>query len=81
MAHDVFVSYANKDKPTADALVATLEQHQIRCWFAPRDAPIGKDYAESLIHTINASRVRVLVFSSNSNDSPHSTADGLGRAI
>ncbi len=37
MAHDVFVSYSSNDKPTADALVATLEQQQIRCWVAPRD--------------------------------------------
>ncbi len=71
MAHDVFVSYANEDKTTADALVATLEQHQIRCWFAPRDVPVGRDYAESLIHAINGSRVMVLVFSSSANSSPH----------
>ncbi len=71
MAHDVFVSYANEDKTTADALVATLEHQQIRCWFAPRDVPVGRNYAESLIHAINGSRVMVLVFSSSANSSPH----------
>jgi hypothetical protein len=25
VAHDIFVSYASKDKPTADAIVAALE--------------------------------------------------------
>ncbi len=71
MAHDVFVSYAEEDKATADAVVATLEQHQIRCWVAPRDVTAGKDYAASLVQAINSTRVFVLVFSSSANTSPH----------
>ena len=70
MAHDVFVSYANEDKATTDALVATLEQHQIRCWIAPRDVPPGADWAEEIIGAIGGSRVMVLVFSASANDSP-----------
>jgi len=27
VAHDVFISYSSKDKPTADAVCATLERH------------------------------------------------------
>jgi hypothetical protein len=71
LAHDVFVSYAKEDKATADALVATLEQHQIRCWIAPRDVLPGQDYAEMLIEAIGDAQVMVLVFSANANDSPH----------
>ncbi len=71
MAHDVFVSYATDDKATADAVVATLEQRQIRCWVAPRDIPPGKDYAQALVQAINGSRVLVLVFSAKANASPH----------
>ena len=41
MAHDVFVSYAAQDKPTADAACATLEARQVRCWIAPRDVLPG----------------------------------------
>ena len=33
LAHDVFISFANQDKATADAVLATLEQQQIRCGF------------------------------------------------
>lgn len=39
MAHDVFISYAQHDKPTADAVCHGLESVGIRCWMAPRDLP------------------------------------------
>jgi len=71
MAHDVFVSYAARDKPTADAVCATLEAKHIRCWIAPRDVLPGQDYPEALVEAIGQSRLMVLVFSSSSNNSPH----------
>jgi hypothetical protein len=67
MAHDVFISYADKNKPVADAVCAALEARQIRCWFAKRDLPSGKDWPEAIIDALNASRVFVLVFSSHAN--------------
>jgi hypothetical protein len=71
MAHDVFISYSTEDKATADAVCATLEAQQIRCWVAPRDVLPGEDYAEALIRAINESRLLVLVLSSSSNVSAH----------
>ena len=71
MAHDVFISYSTGDKPTADAVCATLEAKHIRCWIAPRDVLPGRDYAEMLIEAIRDARVMVLVFSANSNSSLH----------
>jgi len=71
MAHDVFISYAVEDKPTADAICATLEAKQIRCWIAPRDVLPGEDYAEALIGAIYESRLLILVFSANTNQSSH----------
>jgi hypothetical protein len=70
MAHDIFVSYSNKDKPTADAICAALEANGIRCWIAPRDILPGSDWGEAIIDAIHACRVMVLVFSGNSNNSP-----------
>lgn len=70
MAHDVFISYSNKDKTIADALCANLEGSRIRCWIAPRDVLPGTPYAEALIDGLNRSRVLVLVFSESSNSSP-----------
>ena len=69
MAHDVFISYSTKDKPTADAVCAALEANGIRCWIAPRDILPGSDWGEAIIDAIHGCRVMLLIFSSNSNAS------------
>jgi tetratricopeptide (TPR) repeat protein len=70
MAHEVFVSYSSQDKPTADALVASLEANGIRCWIAPRDILPGSDWSESIMEAIEHAGTMVLVFSGHSNTSP-----------
>lgn len=70
MAHAVFISYAHKDKATADAVCAALEEKTIRCWIAPRDVLPGKEYAAAIVDAIATSRAMVLIFSSQSNTSP-----------
>ncbi len=70
MAHDVFISYSSKDKPTADAACALLESHGIRCWIAPRDILPGADWGGSIIEALSSVRAFVLVFSSHANTSP-----------
>lgn len=69
MAHDVFVSYSQKDKPIADAVVARLEQDGIRCWIAPRDILPGTSWGDAIVDAIAGSKVMVLVLSGNSNRS------------
>ncbi len=69
MAHDVFVSYSQKDKATADAVVARLEQDGSRCWIAPRDILPGTSWGDAIVDAIAGSRVMVLVLSANSNRS------------
>ena len=69
MAHDVFISYSTEDKPAADAVCAILESHGVRCWVAPRDIMPGADWGESIVKAIRASRVLLLVFSTNANKS------------
>jgi hypothetical protein len=69
--HDVFICYANPDKPVADAVCAYLESHSIRCWIAPRDVLPGENFPESIIGAIEESRIMVLVFSSHANSSQH----------
>lgn len=71
MAHDVFVSYPSQDKTTADAVVAALESHGLRCWYAPRDVEPGADWAGAIVHAIKESRLTVLVFSGAANSSEH----------
>jgi hypothetical protein len=71
MAHDVFISYASQDKAVADAMCATLEARQVRCWIAPRDILPGIPYAEALTEALRSCRVLVLVLSTYSNGSKH----------
>jgi hypothetical protein len=71
MPHDVFVSFSSKDKDLAASVCATLEKGGIPCWIAPRDAEPGTSYARSIINAIAQSRVFVLIFTHNANDSPH----------
>jgi hypothetical protein len=70
MAHDVFISYPNQDKQTADAVVASLEANGIRCWVAPRDILPGTEWSESIVDAIEAAETMVLVFSGHANTSP-----------
>jgi hypothetical protein len=69
MPHDVFISYSHKDKPIADALCANLESAGFRCWVAPRDIAPGQDWPTAISAAIASSRVMVLVFSADSNQS------------
>lgn len=69
MAHDVFVSHSAKDKTVAQTVVAELEEESIGCWVAPRDVVPGADWGESIINAIESSRIMVLIFSRNANDS------------
>ncbi|MCJ7446691.1 MAG: SUMF1/EgtB/PvdO family nonheme iron enzyme [Bacteroidales bacterium] len=69
MAHDVFISYSNKDKNAADAVCSIMEKNGIRCWIAPRNITPGAPFAEAIIDGIKGSKVFILVYSSNSNQS------------
>lgn len=67
MAHDIFISYSSKDKTVADAICATLEQNNVKCWYAPRDVPAGKNYSGEITRSIKNCKIFILVFSSHSN--------------
>jgi hypothetical protein len=69
MAHDVFISYSNKDKKVADGICHGLETRGLRCWIAPRDVMPGQNWGSALVDAIENTKVVVLVFSSNANSS------------
>ena len=56
-------------KPAADTVCSILEQNGISCWIAPRDITPGLDFAEAIIDGIKSSKLFILVYSSNSNNS------------
>lgn len=70
-AHDVFVSYSTHDKPAADAIVSRLEQAGVRCWVAPRDIMPGRVFGDAIEQAIETSRLMVVVFSGQTNQSHH----------
>ena len=80
MAHDIFVSYSTKDKTVADTIVASLEKNGIRCWYAPRDIRPSDNWAKAISNAIEQSRLFLLIFSDNSNQSQH-VLDELNVAI
>ena len=67
--HDVFISYSSKDKKVADAIVADMEQHNIRCGYAPRDIRPGDEWASAINAAIQRASIFVLVFTEESNRS------------
>jgi uncharacterized RDD family membrane protein YckC len=71
MVHEVFISYSSKDKQIADAACAYLEHEGISCWIAPRNIEPGRVFHSAIVDAIIQSPVMVLIFSSNSNESPH----------
>ena len=66
--YDIFISYSSKDSDIAFMLCEALENEGISCWIAPRDVEAGH-YAASIVEGIESSKLFVLLFSQNSNDS------------
>ncbi|WP_102264421.1 toll/interleukin-1 receptor domain-containing protein [Mesobacillus jeotgali] len=76
---DVFISYSDKDRNSVFAICNKLEAKGIRCWVAYRDIPGGKKWSSAIVEAIKMSRVFLLVFSSNSNNSDEVEKEiGLG---
>lgn len=70
-AFDVFLSFSQQDRATAEAACALLEANGVKCWIAPRNIPPGQPYAEGIMSGLNSARVMVLIFSSHANNSAH----------
>jgi TolB-like protein/Flp pilus assembly protein TadD len=68
---DVFVSYASQDVAVANAIVAALERHGLRCWIAPRDVVPGSLYADGIVRAITGAKVFALVLSEHAIASTH----------
>lgn len=69
LRHDVFLSYSTKNKDIADALVSDLEQHDITCWYAPRNIRPGEEWVTAITTALEHSKVLVLLYTEQSNAS------------
>jgi tetratricopeptide (TPR) repeat protein len=65
----VFISYSSKNGDVANALCAAIEGLGVSVWMAPRNVAPGMHYGESILHGINAAKLMIVVFSSDSNKS------------
>jgi len=63
MAHDIFISYSNKNETTANAICNVLETNGIRCWISNRDCQPGKYYPDEILNAIKNCKIFVLVYS------------------
>lgn len=68
MEHEVYISYDEDDKNTADAVCHALEENKIKCWIKPRDLGVGH-IVEECMESIRNSKVVVLIFSESSKES------------
>lgn len=69
MSTQAFVSYSTEDKDTVNAICQVLEENDVKCWYAPRNVPIGADWDSSIMEALAASSVMILVWSAHSDQS------------
>ena len=69
MKYDVFISYSSHDQKVVEGLTAYLEQHNIRCFVAYRDIPLGEVWAKAIVEALEESRMMLVVFSKDFNNS------------
>lgn len=68
MAYDIFLSYRRSDQKVARAVVAALEARGLKVWW---DQMIdgGEDWRDAIVAGLEASRVLVILFSDECNES------------
>ena len=70
MAHEVFISYCERDRQLAETTCAKLESCSIPCFLASRDMRSGADAALAENWAIKNSRIMVVIFTDTANNSP-----------
>ena len=66
----LFIAHSSSDEDAAHRMLRCLESEGIGCWIAPRDIPLGVQWAEAILDAIEDSSAMLLVFSRSANDSP-----------
>ncbi len=64
--HSVFISYSARDKTIAEKLHADLQEKDVRCWFAPKDLPIGRKTRPGINEAIQNHERALLILSKDS---------------
>lgn len=61
-----FISYSSKDQDFAERLYADLQNHNVRCWYAPEDLKIGDEFRTCIDESIRLHDKLLLVLSQHS---------------
>jgi len=64
--YSCFISYSSKDEAFAKRLHADLQDHGVRCWFAPEDLKIGEKIRQTLHDSIRLCDRLLLILSEHS---------------
>jgi len=65
----IFITYSSKDQKVARTLCTALENRGLACWISSRDVKPGQNYQEQIVKAIRATKIMVLVFTANANNS------------
>jgi hypothetical protein len=75
MGRDIFISCAAKELEIAIKICSILESRGYTCGITPRDILSGTDYTDGIVQAIDECRIFVLIFSADTNSSPHIVAE------
>jgi TIR domain len=64
--HSLFISYSSKDETLARRLHNDLQDHGVRCWFAPEDLKIGNKIRDHIDQAIQIHDRSLLLLSEHS---------------
>src|SRR6201998_4215628 len=70
-SHAVFISYSSENRVIAEAICASFEAGDVRCWIAPRDVQGGRAYSGQITQAIREARILLLILTRASNRSKH----------
>ena len=65
----VFISHSSQDRRIALRVCEALERLNLGCWLASRDIGPGDNFQEAIVRAIRTTRVMVLIFTGNANNS------------
>jgi hypothetical protein len=67
--YSCFISYSSKDEALAERLRHDLQERGVRCWYAPKDMPIGARILDTIYSAIRQREKLLLILSNQSVES------------
>lgn len=68
---NIFISHSSSDADIAEKICNLIEEKGEKCFIAPRDIRLGREYAEEIVNGIDNAKAMILLMSEAANHSPH----------